>query len=202
MHLNFAPLPGTQQPRRGLFIDHTGTLLETPECGFIASPDELTFTPGALESLFHAGQSGWNIYLIGNERGVQDGHISQETWEEVHSAMIETMRTHGITVTRSYICIDHPDESDPGRRDSVYRLPNTGAMYHAAQTEGISLPRSWVVGDHTEDLVAGWRAGCHMAGVRTGWALGDGTLHVEPEIFSDNLGAAVRELTSGMSLSR
>jgi histidinol-phosphate phosphatase family protein len=202
MHSNFAPLPGTQQPRRGLFVDHTGTLLETPDCGYLSSPEDLVFSAGALESLFHAGQNGWNIYLIGNERAVQDGHISKEAWEEIHTSMIETMRTHGITVTRSYICIDHPDETEINRRDSVYRLPNTGAMYHAAQTEGISLPRSWVVGDHTEDLVAGWRAGCHMAGVRTGVALGDGTLHVEPEIFADNLSAAVRELTSGMTLTR
>ncbi len=199
MHLNFVPLPGTQQARRGLFIDHTGTLLETPESGFLASPEDVIFSPGALDSLFHAGQDGWNIYLIGNEHAVQAELITKEAWDEIQEFMIETMRTHGISVTRSYICIEHPDESELNKRDSVYRLPNTGAMYHAAQTEGISLPRSWVIGDHTEDLVAGWRAGCHMAGVRTGLALGDGTLHVEPEILADDLSAAVREVTSGMT---
>jgi histidinol-phosphate phosphatase family protein len=202
MHFNFAPLPGTQQARRGLFVDHTGTLLETPKSGFLAKPEDLVFTPGALDSLFHAGQDGWNIYLIGNEMAVQEGRITEEEWTEIHESMIETMRTHGVCVTRSYICIEHPDESEINKRDSVYRLPNTGAMYHAAQSEGISLPLSWVIGDHTEDLVAGWRAGCHMAGVRTGQAVSDGTLHVEPEIFTENLSAAVRELTSGMTVPR
>ena len=191
------PLPGTGRPRRGLFIDHLGTLLQVPSCGFLSSAEEVVFTEDALETLFAAGQNGWNIYLVGNEDSIFEGRVDAETWETIHAEIHEQMRSHGISVTRSYICIDHPEGQAPHDRDSVYRLPNTGPMYHAAQADGISLAHSWVIGDQTIDLVAGWRAGCHMAGVRTGAAIKDGALQVEPEILADNLSACVREVSSG-----
>ena len=202
MHRSLPSLPGTGQPRRGLFIDHLGTLLETPGCGFLESPDDIVFTPDALETLFQLTQTGWNLYLVGNEDSVHRGQVTQETWEEIYEAILGGLRTHGVCPVRSYICIDHPEAPAPHNKDSVYRLPNTGAMYHAAQADGISLPHSWVVGDETIDLVAGWRAGCHMAGVRTGAAVQDGALHVEPEILADNLAALAREVSSGTAITR
>ncbi|MEZ5976107.1 MAG: hypothetical protein R3E96_15080 [Planctomycetota bacterium] len=51
-------------------------------------------------------------------------------------------------------------------------------------------------------MAAGWRAGCHMAGVRSGEGLKDGTLQVEPEIVAENLAAVLREITSGSALTR
>ena len=200
MRNSLPSLPGTERPNRGLFVDHLGTLLVTPPRGFLSSPEEIEFTEGSLETLFQAGQSGWNIYLVGNESSVHSGKVQAETWETIHSEMLTILRSNGVCPTRSYICIDHPDGQEPHNKDSVYRMPNTGAMYHAAQADGISLPHSWIVGDHTTDLVAGWRAGCHMAGVRTGEGVQDGTLQVEPEILADDLAAFVREVQSGVAL--
>ena len=202
MHRSLPSLPGTGLPRRGLFVDHLGTLLKTPSSGYLQGPDDIEFTEDSLEALFHAGQSGWNLYLVGNERSVYQGQVSETTWNAIHDALLEQLRTHGICPTRSYICIDHPEGQAPNNKDSVYRLPNTGAMYHAAQADGISLPHSWVVGDESIDLVAGWRAGCHMAGVRTGAAVQDGQLQVEPEILANHLAAFVRQVTSGTAITR
>ncbi len=202
MRHSLPPLPGTGQPRRGIFVDHLGTLLETPKSGYLTGPDQVEFTEGALEALFHAGQSGWNVYLVGNESSVHEGKVTTETWEAIHAEMLDIMHTNGVCPTRSYICIDHPEAAAPNNKDSVYRMPNTGAMYHAAQADGISLAHSWVVGDQTVDLVAGWRAGCHMAGVRTGAAVQDGTLEVEPETLAENLSAFVREVLTGTAIPR
>ncbi len=202
MHRSLPSLPGTGQPRRGLFVDHLGTLLQVPARGFLTHAEEIDFTPDALEVLFQAAQSGWNVYLVGNESSVHSGAVEESVWAEIHDGILAGLRTHGVCPVRSYICIDHPEGQAPNNKDSVYRLPNTGAMYHAAQADGISLPHSWVIGDETIDLVAGWRAGCHMAGVRTGAAVQDGALHVEPEILADNLAAVVREVSSGTAVTR
>ena len=64
------------------------------------------------------------------------------------------------------------------------------------QVDGIVLRESWVIGDSTLELVAGWRAGCHLAGVRTGEALQDGRLEVEPELMGDSIADAVAEITA------
>ena len=190
----YPPLDGTVPQPRALFVDRWGTLLQTPAEGFARSPDEVSFTPGALDALFRASRAGWRIYLLGNEDAVASGRLPLPAWEAVEQHVLAELRRAGIAVARNYACIDHP-EGAPGRRnDSVYFLPNTGAFYHAAHTDGIQLQKSWVIGDSTLELVAGWRAGCRQAAVQTGLALSDKTFKVDPELFADDLGSAVLEL--------
>jgi histidinol phosphatase-like enzyme len=160
------------------------------------------FTPGALEALFKVGQAGWNLYLIGNEDAVAFGKMSATSWEALESALLDHLRGHGILIQRNYACLDHPEGKSPHDKDSVFLLPNTGTLYHAAQTDGIALRESWVIGDSTLELVAGWRASCRLAAVRTGLALEDGGLQVEPEIFADNLATVLHEIESGERMTR
>jgi histidinol phosphatase-like enzyme len=109
--------------------------------------------------------------------------------------LLEHLASYGARVRRSYACLDDPEHGKGAhRRDSVYFLPNTGAMYHAMQHDGLDLERSWVIGDSTPELVAGWRAGCHLAGVRTGNRLEDGALSVEAELICDQLAGVLRAL--------
>ena len=82
MRSPFPPLPGSGPPARGLFIDRWGTLLELPEQGFVARFEEARFYPGVLDAMFHAGQAGWNLYLIGNENSVASGELPFEAWQE------------------------------------------------------------------------------------------------------------------------
>lgn len=157
--------------------------------------DHVEFTPGALDAMFHAGQAGWNLYLIGNEDAVAQGKLSEAKWKELRGALAQHLQAHGIPLKRFYACLDHPDGVKGHARDSVFLLPNTGVLYHAAQTDGIVLPQSWVIGDSSLELVAGWRAGCRLAGVRTGEGLADNQLHVEPEIHEATLAVVLNAIT-------
>jgi len=177
-------------------------LFQLPEQGHVTRFDRLEFTPGALEALFKIGQAGWNLYLIGNEDAVAFGHLSADKWKTLESAYLDHLRGHGIPIHRNYACLDNPEGKRPHDKDSVFLLPNTGVLYHAAQTDGIALRESWVVGDSTLELVAGWRASCRLAAVRTGLALEDGGLQVEPEIFADNLATVLLEIESGERMNR
>jgi len=187
----FAPLPGTVPSPRGLFIDRWGTLLDVPERGFCAEPDEVRFHEGALDALFRAHRAGWNVYLIGNEDAVAFGEVGDESWTSIEARFLGELEGHGVQVKRNYACLDHPDGVGQHRYDSVFLLPNTGSLYHAAHNDRVELSKSWVIGDSTLELVSGWRAGCRLAGVRTGRALGDGTFHVDPEFLAADLAEAV-----------
>lgn len=194
MPRSYSPIPGAGPRPRGLFIDRWGTLLELPEKAPCTRFDRARFVPGALDALFHAGQAGWNLYSIGNEDDVAFGRMAESTWRKFEGELLDHLRAHGVAVRRLYACLDHPEGVAPHDRDSVFLLPNTGALYHAAQTDGIVLEDSWVIGDGTLELVAGWRAGCHLAAVGAGRRLGEGELHVEPEIVADDLVAVLREV--------
>jgi histidinol phosphatase-like enzyme len=192
----FAPLPHTVPDPRAIFVDRWGTLLVPPEAGFARTPRELEFYEGAEDALFHASRAGWLIYLLGNEDAVARGQLSAEKWGEVEMALLARLGNHGINISRSYACLEHPD-GVPGRDgDSVYLLPNTGAFYHAFHTEGAELRRSWVIGDSTVELVAGWRAGCRLAAVECGLGLSDAQFHVEPEIRGASLADVIRTMLS------
>ena len=190
----FAPLPGTKPAPSALFVGRWGTLLETPEQGFAEQFDGSLVLPGAADALFRAQRAGWRVYLMGNEPAVWEGHWKEDGWKEFERGLLEHLRRAGVLVERNYACLDHPNGVPGHTADSVFRLPNTGAMYHAAHTDGVRLDHSWVIGDSTVDLVAGWRSGCRIAGVRTGAGLADGTFEVEPEILSASLADVLGEI--------
>lgn len=198
----FQPIPGTRTAPRGLFVDHWGTLLRKPARGFATSPDEIEFQPEAISALFQAGQQDWNIYLIGNESSVPDGHVDAATWQSIEDHVINTLHRHGIAITRNYICTDHPEGKKPHDKDSVYLLPNTGAMYHAMQEDGLALRSCWVLGDGPLELAAGWRAGCRTAGVDLSGEVRAGALAVEPEVFADSLAHALSQIVTGVAMTR
>jgi len=180
----FAPLPGTEQPIQGLFVDRWGTLLRgAPQYAF----DPERFVPGAVDGLFRAQQVGWRVYLIGNEDAVARGRVSEATWERFEERLLAHLAAQGVLVARNYACLDHPEGVGPRGKPSVFRLPDTGLLYHAAQVDGVHLGRSWVIGDSSLELTAGGRAGCRTLGVRTGSAFQDGVLDVEPALVAESL---------------
>lgn len=195
----FAPIPGTTPPPHGLFVDRWGTLLETPERGYARVPDEVRFHEGAVDALFRAVRAGWNVYLLGNEDAVAYGHLAPEAWDAVEEHVLGQLRAAGVLFTRHYACTTRPDGVPGQVGDSVYLLPNTGAFYHASHEDGVELRKSWVIGDSTLELVAGWRSGCRVAGVRTGLGLSDGAFGVEPEFVARSLAEAIDVLLRGAS---
>lgn len=189
---SFAPIPGTEPPRRGLFVDRWGTLLELPGDGGFAGFQAARFTPGAVDALFRVVQGGWSVYLIGNEDAVARGLVEDGRWQEFERSLLEHLRGQGVPVKRCYACLEDPLEGHGAHRKcSVFRLPDTGIFFHAQQCDGVNLRQSFVIGDSTLELAAGARAGLRTIGVRTGQACGDRTLQVEPELNMPSLGAAL-----------
>jgi histidinol phosphatase-like enzyme len=198
----YAPLPGTEQPTRAIFVKRWGTLLAAREAGPCNSFDAGLFMPGAVDALFRAAQSGWQIYLIGNEEDVAFGRVSDEEWAAFESALLNHLTRAGIHVTRCYAGLDHPAGKQGHRRKSVFLLPDTGLFYHAAQHDGIDLDQSWVIGDATPELAAGERAGCHVARVMDGAGPDDLDLHVDPELRASSLTEVLESLTSALVRAR
>lgn len=197
-----APEPVFRQDPRGVFVDRWGTLLETPERGYCTHPDEVVFLPGAVDALFRASRAGWRVYLIGNEPSVAQGRLSDRVWDQVEERIRRVLESQGARIQRFYACLDHPEGKPPHDQDSVYLLPNTGAFYQAAHMDGIELRKSWVLGDGTAELVAGWRAGLRLGGVRTGQGLSDGEYDVDPEFVVADMATAISYLLEHETLRR
>lgn len=195
------PIPGSGIPPRGLFVGRAGTLLPPHE------KRAARFDPGevgkrATELLFRACQLGWSVYLIGNEECVARGSMPDTAWETFEEKLLQFLRGQGIPVARNYACLDHPQGKGRHKRDSVFLFPNTGALYHARQEDGIELSESWVVSSNVLELVAGWRAGCQIAGVGRSSSRRDDGLQVEPAIQAEDLPQALAELMASDPMLR
>ena len=199
--LPIAPLPGSGRSPRGLFVGRSGILL--PDSGQLAgaSLTKPVCSPEALRLLFRAGQRGWKLYLIGNVEGVARGRVTDGAWERFEADLLATLHGEGIQLVRHYACLDHPKGKGRHRRDSVFRFPNTGALFHAAQEDGIELRESWVLGGDVDELAAGWRAGCRTARVGGVRARGE-DLEVEADLVSTDLARALAELLATDEYSR
>jgi len=182
-----SPLPHTEAPNRGLFVDRWGTLIDS-QAGCL-QPDcrSWSFVPQAVNALFRAQQAGWNLYLIGNEHGVACGQVEERRWQEHERELLGQLAAQGVRVTRNYACLDAPTGKGAHKRPSVFLLPDTGVFYHALQMDELVLEHSWVIGDGTIELAAGERAGLKSAGVRTGRALRDDQLSVDPQLVAEDL---------------
>lgn len=193
---------GWGPPPRGVFVDVLGTIVQPAENGRFPDISDATFYEGVLDALFRVTQAGWNLYLVGNISSVAFGEQSLDEWKAFQAGLHDVLKRQGIRVARDYTCVDHPEGVEGRNRDSVYLLPGTGAMHHASQEDGVSLALCWVVGDSTIELVAGWRAGCRVAAVQTGEALGDRTFHVDPELKTETAADALRLISRDMTMLR
>lgn len=188
---------GARPPIRALFVDRWGTLLELPPDATPRGPEDVRFVPGAIDALWRAQRAGWLVYLVGNEEAVANGRLPEKDWQRLEAKLLGDLDAHGIALAGHYACTTHPRGIAGKRGDSVYRLPNTGAFYHAQHHDGVSLRDSWVIGDSTLEHVAAWRAGLRCAAVRTGVALSDAQFEVEVQLVAADLAEAVDALLRG-----
>jgi histidinol phosphatase-like enzyme len=196
-----SPLPGAGRPVRGLFVSRASILVATGGQPARGEPRPAEPSPAALRMLFRAGQRGWILYLVGNEDSVARGRVSDAAWERFEAALLARLRGEGIPIARHYACVDHPRGKGAHRRDSVFRFPNTGALYHAAQEDGIELRESWVISEEIDELAAGWRAGCRTARVGQARA-SQNELEVEPDLASTDLAGALAEVLGSDEYTR
>src|SRR5436190_1808144 len=90
------PLAGTESPARGLFIDRWGTLIDSQQSCLQPNSPPWNFVPHAVNALFRAQQSGWRLYLIGNETAVAKGQVEDSQWTLQESDLLSRLSAQGV----------------------------------------------------------------------------------------------------------
>lgn len=196
------PLPGTIRAPRALFVGRWGALLERPSAPCKSFADARVAAK-AGELLFRATQAGWRLYLVGNEPDVARGRVSDAAWESFQKDLHAHLAGLGIPVARDYACLDHPQTGKgKHKRESVYRFPNTGALYHALQEDGTDLRASWMLSDDVLELAAGSRAGARTLAIGASTRVAEGSIEVECELSAVTLAEALGVVLAGDALRR
>ena len=142
--------------RKAVFLDRDGTLvksIERPnfEKG-ITAPfhfSELEFFPDLDKAMTIMGWLGFLRIIITNQPDAAYGHVSEEEWTKIHTAILGRVQPDDC-----FMCRHRRDESCPMRK------PSPLMIFTAACKWNVNLAKSFMIGDTEYDMGAGKAAGC------------------------------------------
>jgi D-glycero-D-manno-heptose 1,7-bisphosphate phosphatase len=148
---------------RHLILDRDGVLNREPaDGGYVRTPAEFEWLPGALEALSMLHGAGVRLSVATNQAGVGRGLVAAPELAAVHAHMQEQAAAAGGALDAVLVCPHAPEAQ------CLCRKPAPGLIQTAVARSGIAARETLLVGDDGRDLEAARRAGVAAALVRTG----------------------------------
>lgn len=158
-------MSGTEasDPRAAAFLDRDGVI--NVDTGYPHRPDELRFTPTAIEGIRLLNTNGWLAIVVSNQSGVARGLFGTAEVEAFHAHIQSELARAGAQIDAFYYCPYHPDGSVAewaiAHED---RKPGAGMLLRAMRDWPIDRDASVLIGDKDSDMAAARRAG--VKGIR------------------------------------
>jgi D,D-heptose 1,7-bisphosphate phosphatase len=144
--------------RRALFLDRDGVV--NVDHGHVGSRERFDWTPGALETIRYATESGWHVFVVTNQSGVARGRYDEAAVRDLLDWMADEARRHGGTIDDVRYCPFHPDATVAAYRAfSDWRKPSPGMLRDLIRAWELDPARSVLIGDQPTDLAAAVGAG-------------------------------------------
>lgn len=175
--------------KKAIFLDRDGTLNEDE--GYVHDIKDFKLLPGVIEGL-NLLKRKFVFFIVTNQSGIGRGFYSYKDFLRFNDHLINVLKSHEITILKTYVCPHKPDENCDCRK------PNPTYLYDARDKFSIDLEKSWVIGDHPSDVLLGKNAGSHTIYLLTG----HGKEHVEeltqkkiePTLIASNFLKAAKEI--------
>ena len=144
-------------PRRAVFIDQDGTLVENVPNN--VDPELLRCRPAALLALAALARAGFALLLATKQSGLAHRYFTRRQFSRLQSALEQRLQDEGGIELLDVLVCPHAPGPD-GAPACLCRKPTPGMLTRAARMHGLELAESWMVGDTLDDVEAGRRAGC------------------------------------------
>ncbi|MFH1900316.1 MAG: HAD family hydrolase [Patescibacteria group bacterium] len=153
--------------KKALFLDRDGVINKmvynqqfgTVDTPFCSKDVELVF--GIIELLKLSSSLGFLNIIVSNQPSIGLKKISQAKFETIRKRIVDKLKKNGVVIDGEYYCYHHPFALiENYKQNCDCRKPKTGLLLQAAKDHNIDLSKSWVLGDGTNDVIAGFNAGC------------------------------------------
>jgi D-glycero-D-manno-heptose 1,7-bisphosphate phosphatase len=151
-------LPNASRHCPAAFLDRDGVL--NVDHGYVFRPEDLEFTPTAIEAVRLLNEAGYRVFVVTNQSGVARGYYTAADVERFHAHMDRELQAGGARVDRYYYCPYHPDGIVAEYAiDHEDRKPSPGMLQRAIREWPTDLAASVMIGDKRSDMEAASRAG-------------------------------------------
>lgn len=179
------PGPGSTSPRRAVFVDRDGTIIQ--ERHYLADPNGVSLIPGAPEALQRIRDMGLALVLVTNQSGIGRGLYTVDDYRRVAAEVERQLAQAGVVMDGVYFCPNRPS-GDPA---TTCRKPSTLMHRTAARELGLATQGCYCVGDKLSDVLPAETLGGTGIMVRTGWGREEeGTVGPQHHVVDDLAAAA------------
>ena len=185
------------QKLRAVLLDRDGVLNEEP--GPPLTPEEFIWIPGSAKAVTRLHQQGLIVAIVTNQSVFARGQLAESGLGMIHQKMCKELAEVGGQVDGIFYCPHHPKWENGRLRVTPLppcgcRKPEPGLLAQAGAALGFTPDEAVLIGDKTSDFEAAARWGCPAIGVRTGYAGSDGNCERDPDVWAEDLSAAVEGL--------
>ena len=144
--------------RKALFLDRDGVL--NVDHGYVGSREHFDWVDGALDTIRHATQSGWHVFIVTNQSGVARGHYDEAAVHGLLDWISDQARQVGGTIDDARYCPYHPDATiETYRQVHPWRKPLPGMLLDLIGMWELDPSRAVMIGDQETDMRAAEAAG-------------------------------------------
>ncbi|MCI4371236.1 MAG: HAD-IIIA family hydrolase [Thermoplasmata archaeon] len=141
-----------------VFLDRDG-VINRGRAGYVRTPDQFEFLPGAIEGMRHLQDHGWRLVIVTNQDASGWKLVPERQLARIHDAMLASLEKAGVRVAEIYHCPHHV------LSDCACRKPRPGMLLAAARDLGVRPRLAWMIGDKPLDVATGRAFGCRTAWV-------------------------------------
>ncbi len=126
-------------PRKGLFLDRDGTLIEHKP--YLHKPEEVVLLSGAREALRRAREAGYMLFLFTNQSGVGRGYFTLDDAKLVNQRLVDLIGLGPDLFAGVCIAPEHPDQP------SAYRKPSPRFVLETIEKYKLRTADCWMIGE-------------------------------------------------------
>lgn len=140
-------------PRRILFVDRDGTLVEEPADEKVDRVEKIRLMPGVIPALLRLTAAGFGLVMVTNQDGLGTPALPQDDFDRAHRFILELFGSQGIAFEAVFICPHFAHER------CACRKPAIGLIEPYLATTRLDRSASYMIGDRVTDLEFAERLG-------------------------------------------